>query len=280
MTADVENIVILGDDGIVPMAAVPDLTGYSNEATYARDVLTRAAPATKSPERSAPGTCSPTTRTAPRRAIDVRNAGHQLYVPDVSVGRLVETGQQILDQLLNFSTFEGQLDPGTLSLGETAAVTGYDFLTDGAAAGRRPPRRGSHRCGHHTDRRYVDRGRTTSRCSKNGGPDIVSPNAHYDYEALLPAAPASAAYYSDDELVFTGRSVVVEERRPIAAVHDGLSRGSQRLRRAARVRGAPTGPRSVRRAVTTSGSPTPPTATATTRSSPTPSGSPLCSPAR
>ena len=36
----IDNIVILGGDGVVPMAAIPDRTAYSNEYTFARDILT------------------------------------------------------------------------------------------------------------------------------------------------------------------------------------------------------------------------------------------------
>ena len=52
--------------------------------------------------------------------------GTRLYVPDVALGRLIETPKQIQDQIDRFSSAHGALDP------QTARVTGYDFLADGA----------------------------------------------------------------------------------------------------------------------------------------------------
>ena len=43
-------------------------------------------------------------------------------MPDVAIGRLVETPAEITHALANYDTFDGQLDP------QTALSTGYDFL--------------------------------------------------------------------------------------------------------------------------------------------------------
>ena len=86
-------------------------------------------------------------------------------------------------------------------------MTGYDFLTDGAGAV-------ADRLGESTsvvtELDGVDLlGDTWTKQDylallDGGGPDIISPNAHYDFEALLPAAADAAEYYANDELVFTG----------------------------------------------------------------------------
>ena len=50
----------------------------------------------------------------------------QLYIPELAVGRLVETPAQMIGAIGRFVSFSGRLDP------QTALTTGYDFLTDGA----------------------------------------------------------------------------------------------------------------------------------------------------
>ncbi len=52
----------------------------------------------------------------------------QLYIPELSVGRLVETPAEIVDTLNRFVSpaVSGHLDP------TTSLTTGYDFLFDGA----------------------------------------------------------------------------------------------------------------------------------------------------
>ena len=129
--AAIENIVIVGGDGVIPMAAVPDLTEYSNESTFAREILT----AGKS--NSVSGTVGSgyllsDDPYATDAGISILGGDHELYVPERNIGRLVETADEIIGQLVNFDTYGGRLDPSTFN--DTAAVTGYDFLDDGAQA--------------------------------------------------------------------------------------------------------------------------------------------------
>ena len=221
----IKNIVLVGGDGVVPMAALPDRTAYSNEATFARDILTDGRGNEVSGALGA-GYLLSDDPYATSAGIAISGADHQLYLPDRNVGRLVETGPQILQQLTNFVDYNGRLDPGTLPGVSTATVTGYDFLADGANAVA-------------TDLGGI--ATTTSRTDENwnkvdylalftnGGGDIISPNAHYDYESLLPAADDNT-YFTNDKLVSTADLTGPNaSRRPDRSVifsmgcHAGLS---------------------------------------------------------
>ena len=45
--------------------------------------------------------------------ISVQEGNSELFIPTWSVGRLVETGTDILTQLQNFVAYNGRLDPST-----------------------------------------------------------------------------------------------------------------------------------------------------------------------
>ena len=66
-----------------------------------------------------------------RSGISILGGDHELYVPDRDIGRLVETTDEIRLQLDNFST-SAATRPRHFQ--PPAAVTGYDFLNDGAEA--------------------------------------------------------------------------------------------------------------------------------------------------
>jgi hypothetical protein len=224
---DVENIVILGGDGVVPMAAVPDRTAYSNETTFARDVLTEGASNELAGTLGA-GYLLSDDPYATEAGIEINSADHELYVPTRAIGRLVEDGAQIITQLENFVTYGGRLDPSTVpGLSKaTAAVTGYDFLTDGADAVADALFAG-------LDDEDVDILNDDSwdrddylALFTTGGADIISPNAHYDFESLLPAAN-DGTYFETGDLVSTAdfTSTNLPERSVIFSMgcHAGLS---------------------------------------------------------
>ena len=200
----IENLVIVGGDGVVPMAAVPDLTEYSNEATFAREVLSNAGSSNAASGALGNGYLLSDDPYATDAGISILGGDHELYVPQRNIGRLVETADEIVGQLTNFvdPDYNGLLDPATFS--DAASVTGYDFLDDGAQA-------------------IIDALDTDGPFDAEnsllgpawdedaflglfaGGADysVISPNAHYDYESLLPAAADAAGYFTDDQLVTT-----------------------------------------------------------------------------
>jgi hypothetical protein len=192
----IEHLVIVGGDGVVPMAAVPDLTTYSNESTFARDVLTATGESNEVAAALGSGYLLSDDPYATSAGISILNGDHELYLPDRSIGRLVETPSQILGQLENFATYDGQIDVTTLN----AAVTGYDFLTDGAQE-----------VIEGLDSAFSVQALNDDEWDAadflellDSGPfDVLSPNAHFDFESLLPAAADGNPFYSVDDLVLS-----------------------------------------------------------------------------
>jgi hypothetical protein len=138
----VKSIVLVGSDDLLPFARVPDTVQRSNEATF-EDGLRRATQPNGSacPEVQA-GELDPcaTPLSAAAFAHDLLTddpygdynpipwLDRYLYVPDVAVGRLVETPAQIdaaLDQY-RAPSVNGQLDL------ETAVTAGYGAWADGS----------------------------------------------------------------------------------------------------------------------------------------------------
>jgi hypothetical protein len=56
---------------------------------------------------------------------------HEFFVPDIAVGRLVETPEDIVKTIKTFRDNSGTLDSSTAS---SSLVTGYDFAGDGATS--------------------------------------------------------------------------------------------------------------------------------------------------
>jgi hypothetical protein len=121
---NIKYVVMVGSDEIVPFHRVPDETYLANEYTYAtRAHLIRAGALYASLLHGYVMTDD--------YYVDMRPTpwmGRELYVPDYSIGRLVETPAEITGMLNEFETSKGEL------VVETALVTGYDFLTDAGIA--------------------------------------------------------------------------------------------------------------------------------------------------
>lgn len=130
-----ESILLLGGDHVIPMARVSDDSGLLGEEAY-----TEGADPDLQPNGSTVG-----------RAIDARiylsddplatlaqpvNNASDLYregivfLPDIAIGRLVETPEQIVAAIQTFQQHEGVLD--LTARQNKVLVTGYDFLTDSA----------------------------------------------------------------------------------------------------------------------------------------------------
>ncbi|MBN1483221.1 MAG: hypothetical protein JXA37_00740 [Chloroflexia bacterium] len=99
---ELEYIVIIGDDRVIPFYRIADGTRVPDTWTFTDDFYGNRQPV-----------------TCPHCANAV------LYIPDLAIGRLVESPAQIVGQIDTF------LSGGNLSLSQ-AVVTGYDFLIDGA----------------------------------------------------------------------------------------------------------------------------------------------------
>jgi hypothetical protein len=173
---NIENVVLVGGDDLLPMARLHDTTSLSNERDYAGES----------------GGANPITGAFATEHIlsddpygdldPIAYLNRRLHVPDLAVGRLVESPSDIVDQIDQFLASGGVLDP------KTALSTGYDFLSDGAdavdaALSRRIP---------DASRRMLNDDQWTSSDLErellgSTKPDIASINAHFDHHRSLPA---------------------------------------------------------------------------------------------
>jgi WD40-like Beta Propeller Repeat/Right handed beta helix region/Periplasmic copper-binding protein (NosD) len=120
---NVEYVVLVGGDDALPFARIDDLTTVSNETGYA-ETFGRASALGGSLANGELLTDDPYGTTEP-----VPFLGRQLDVPDLVLGRLVESPGQINAQLSAFlaTGTRGHLHP------TSAQTTGYNFLSDGAS---------------------------------------------------------------------------------------------------------------------------------------------------
>ncbi|MGH2513844.1 MAG: C25 family cysteine peptidase, partial [Candidatus Limnocylindrales bacterium] len=179
-------ITILGGDDILPMGRVPDLTRVSNESEYASTFVDGVNPISAAEAASDTLTDDVYGDPSPTPIGD----GSSLFVPQMAVGRLVETPVDIDRQLASY-----QANDGTLAT-STGLVAGYDFLADGSAAvaSRLAAGVGGRSIDTLIDQPDSTTPWTDAQLLANlfpvGGatPLVDSINAHYDHTALLPSA--------------------------------------------------------------------------------------------
>jgi WD40-like Beta Propeller Repeat/Right handed beta helix region len=182
---NVEYLVLVGSDDLLPYARLDDLTTVSTENGYASTF----------PAASALGgslaaakilSDDPYGTTAP-----VPFLNRQLDVPSLVTGRLVETPASINAQLDSFisSATPGHLHP------LTALTTGYDFLSDGATAVSTSlgtvavgTANQSAISSTWTKATLLGPGALFLPTGGAAAPDIVSLNAHADHNRFEPAS--------------------------------------------------------------------------------------------
>jgi subtilisin-like proprotein convertase family protein len=133
----VKHLVLAGDDRIIPFARLADHTTLLSESSY--------------PDGSNLTSTGTTVGQAlfankylsddPLGVLDSITAGAldgSLYIPDLAVGRLVETPEEMITTIATFISQDGVLDVSALdaATGHKVLVTGYDFLNDAAKAVR------------------------------------------------------------------------------------------------------------------------------------------------
>jgi Bacterial Ig domain len=169
-------VVLVGGDDQIPFFRTPDLTTLSNESEYAS---TLAGPNNEYLGSSLSGdllTDNPYGTPAPIPFLD-----RFLYLPTLSVGRLVETPADIVKQAQTFQSFGGRLDP------TSAKVTGYDFLSDGATgvANALVPKLGAPAVSRLINDTWTLGDLQGAVAAPTAG--LLSLNAHYDHYRALPA---------------------------------------------------------------------------------------------
>jgi len=121
--ANKRYVVLAGNDDIIPHRRVPDETVIGNETLYATDsFLLPGSPLSASINLGMTLTDDYYVDEDPQPW-----QGRELYVPDWSLGRLVETPDEIRAAAQAFIESNGQLAL------DSALVTGYDFFTDGSS---------------------------------------------------------------------------------------------------------------------------------------------------
>jgi uncharacterized delta-60 repeat protein len=177
--AGLRHIVLVGSDLMLPATRVADRTSLSNQRDYAREVafagrdnaISRAFLEGYVLTDDAYGDFDP-----------MAWLGGKLYVPDVGLGRLVETPAEITLQLQRY------LDPeidGRIQLG-TSYVAGYDFLADSATAIADTLAARSQQATHRRDIRE-DWTAGDAKAGLATDARTISINAHYDHRRALPA---------------------------------------------------------------------------------------------
>jgi hypothetical protein len=149
----VQDIVLVGGDNLIPFFRVPDETRISNEADYFTQMnnsgVFNLAAGSAAKTYLGGSTFYRTILTdnyyADRRPTAWRGRG--LYLPELGIGRLVETPGDIWHYLRAFETYSEMNDPYTVDASKEkvpsvnlplnraggAFVTGYDFVKDEAS---------------------------------------------------------------------------------------------------------------------------------------------------
>ena len=190
--SQITSITIVGDDDVIPYERRPDGTLISNERDYAAAVLN-----TASSEQSgifgalsAGYVLSDDAYAAFTSIFDWID--HELYLPDVAIGRLVETPVEIVASLTQYVAAGGALDPDSAITDFDALVTGYDFLNDGAVAqaGGLDDAYGLGATDLLTDDStpaWNSEDLADRLFPETGVPNVVGLGAHFDHDELIPA---------------------------------------------------------------------------------------------
>ncbi|MGB0099850.1 MAG: putative Ig domain-containing protein [Nocardioides sp.] len=118
-------VVIAGGDDVIPFFRYPDVSGLGQESQFEPPVLP------DSPSGASLTQDQVQSQDAYGASTEVTIGGASLPVPDLAVGRLVKTPEEIE------STIENFLDPEPAPEPSSSLVTGYDFLADAADAVQR-----------------------------------------------------------------------------------------------------------------------------------------------
>jgi Tol biopolymer transport system component len=177
VTPSVRYIVVVGDAAAgIPFGRILDNSAYANERGYASTFFG----ASNNAYLSTYGlSFLPTDDPLG----DLNYSGQGPYIPEVSVSRLVETPNQILDQISQYVTRNGTIAP------PNALTTGYDFLKDGST---KISSFFKARYGANANELINDSWSKTDLINamfpaSGTPPQIVSLNAHYDHSRSLPA---------------------------------------------------------------------------------------------
>ena len=120
-------VVLVGEDKVLPFYRVKDSTGVLPESSYKELSGTSTVGAALKASVGAPGGYFLSDDYyGAAEAQETEVGAHELWLPDVAVGRLVQTPTEISAQVNRFIAQDGEVRP------TKALVSGYDFVVDGA----------------------------------------------------------------------------------------------------------------------------------------------------
>ena len=151
-------VVITGPDSVIPFFRYADAAGIGPENGYVPPVLDGTASQASLRSNNVLGQDAYGSQT------DLTLKGSAFPVPDLAVGRLVETPGEVVGQI---DTYLG-LTGGTLPTPSSSLVTGYDFLTSSADAVQAELSAGTGRQG---DTLITNQGVPTTTTTTGGAPD-------------------------------------------------------------------------------------------------------------
>ena len=214
------NVVIIGGDDVIPFGRVLDTTKVANESDYASTFA-------DNNELSSAMRDGYVLTDDPYGSSNPLQVGRgELFAPELAVGRLVETPSEISGALDDFVRFGGSLNAST------AAVAGYDFLSDGASAVADSLERNGLKADRLINDAWSagDLGKLVLGSSDGSAPDVASVNAHFDHYRALPASENSPAGGFDESKLFGLRDLDAAGSRRLErsllfsmGCHSGLS---------------------------------------------------------
>jgi hypothetical protein len=185
----IDTVVLVGDDGVLPMGRVPDGTVIANESNFAGDLQSLVAgpngPQAANNELSGAldaGYMLTDNVYGVRAGVSVND--HEFFVPDVALGRLVETPEDMtatIDTYLHNSN-GGLLDPSTVN---SALVTGYDFMADGAQGVANALQKNNYNVDTSLIGNNWAASDLTNKLLGGSAPGVISLNGHMDPTHLL-----------------------------------------------------------------------------------------------
>jgi hypothetical protein len=126
-------LVLVGDDQVIPFARVADRTALAPESGYvAQDGYGKDISTTTVGQALKDGQILTDDPLAMLRAVSPSDLAFQsdhVFIPDLAVGRLVESPTEIIKTISTFLSRDGVLDLTQLNA-RKVLVTGYDFLQD------------------------------------------------------------------------------------------------------------------------------------------------------
>jgi hypothetical protein len=117
-------VVVAGGDEVIPFFRYQDISGLGPESSFSPPVLEN------TPSGASLNEDQVQSQDAYGSDLFVTIGGVTVPLPDLAVGRLVKTPEEIEGTVANFLTLPGHALPAP----DTSLVTGYDFLADAADA--------------------------------------------------------------------------------------------------------------------------------------------------